>query len=169
MQIQKNQVVSIHYKLNEDTQEGPLIEETFSGEPLTFIFGIGMMLPAFEEHLENKNAGDKFFFTLSPEEAYGPYEEEAVIDIPISNFADESGNVDRTGLVAGSPINMHDDQGRTFMGVIQDVKLESIIVDFNHPLSGRTLHFHGDILEVRPATASELDHGHVHHGGHDHH
>lgn len=169
MQIKKNQVVSIHYKLNENDHEGELIEETYSGEPLTFIYGIGMMLPAFEEHLENKSANDKFVFTLTPEDAYGAYEDDAVIAIPISNFADESGNVDREGLVPGSPINMHDDQGRSFMGTIQEVNDETIVVDFNHPLAGRSLHFHGDILEVRDATPSELEHGHVHHHGHDHH
>ena len=169
MQIQKNHVVSVHYKLNEESHEGELIEETYGSEPLTFIFGIGMMLPSFEEHLENKSAGDTFSFTLSPENAYGDYEDDAVIDIPISNFTDESGNVDRTNLVPGAPINMHDDQGRTFMGVIQEAKDELIAVDFNHPMSGHTLHFTGEILEVRTATASELDHGHVHHDGHEHH
>ncbi len=169
MKIQKNHVVALHYKLQEDNHDGALIEETYGSEPLTFIFGIGMMLPSFEEHIENQNGGDTFSFTLSPENAYGEFEDDAVIDIPISNFADESGNVDRTNLVVGEPINMHDDQGRTFMGIVQEVNDESIVVDFNHPMSGRTLYFTGEILEVRAATASELDHGHVHHDGHDHH
>lgn len=169
MQIKKNHVASIHYKLNENNLDGALIEETYSGEPLTFIFGIGMMLPAFEEQLENKSTNDKFAFTLSPDDAYGQYEDDAVISIPIANFADESGNVDREGLVSGSPINMHDDQGRTFVGTIQEVSEETIVVDFNHPLAGRSLHFQGDILEVREASPSELEHGHVHHDGLDHH
>lgn len=169
MQIQKNHVVSIHYTLKDDNHEGELIEETYGSEPLQFIFGFGMMLPSFEENLENKTSGDKFSFTLQPEDAYGVYEDEALIDIPITNFMDEAGNVDRDGLVAGAPINMHDEQGRTFMGVIIEPKIESILVDFNHPMAGHVLHFEGDILEVREATATELDHGHVHHDGHDHH
>ena len=169
MRIQKNHVVSIHYKLNEDNQEGELIEETYNAEPLTFIFGIGMMLPSFEEHLENKLAGDKFSFTLQPEDAYGEYEDEALIEFPISNFADDDGNVDRSGLVAGAPLNMHDQEGRTFTGVILETKPETILIDFNHPMAGHILHFQGDILEVREATATELDHGHIHHDGHDHH
>lgn len=63
---------------------------------------------------------------------------------------------------------MHDQEGRSYSGVVQEVKEEAIVVDFNHPMSGYTLHFTGEIVEVRPATATELDHGHVHPGGHEH-
>lgn len=168
MNITKNNVVTLHYKLEEDNLNGELIEETFSGEPLSFIFGVGMMLPSFEEHLENKVPGDHFSFTLQPENAYGDYEDEAVIDIPIENFANSNGEVDRTKLLQGAPLNMQDAEGRTYRGVIIEPKIESIVVDFNHPMSGRTLHFSGEILEVRNATESELAHGHVHPGGHEH-
>lgn len=168
MIIQKNHVVSLHYTLTEDTAEGELIEETYNSDPLSFIYGVGMMLPAFEEHLENKVTGDTFSFTLEPEDAYGLYEDQAVVEIPIGSFADESGEIDRTKLLAGAPLTMHDNEGRTYRGVVVEPKIESITVDFNHPMSGRTLHFKGEILEVRPATASEMDHGHVHAGGYDH-
>lgn len=168
MQIQKNQVVKLHYKLNEDDAQGELIEETYSAEPLEFIFGVGMMLPSFEEFLENKVAGDHFAFTLEPQDAYGEYEDQAVVEIPITSFADEQGNIDRSKLMAGAPLTMHDHEGRTYRGVVLDAKDEAITVDFNHPMSGYTLHFQGEILSVRAATASELDHGHVHHDGMDH-
>ncbi|MBK9735797.1 MAG: peptidylprolyl isomerase [Saprospiraceae bacterium] len=168
MKIQKNQVVSIHYILTEDTSDGEILEETYSGEPITFIFGIGMMLPSFEEFLENKIAKEKFEFTLEPEDAYGLYEEESVVEIPMRSFEDESGNVDLSKLVPGSPLNMNDHNGRVYHGVVEEVKEASVVVDFNHPMSGRVLHFKGEIIEVRPATESELDHGHVHQGGLDH-
>jgi len=162
MNIKKNHVVILNYKLTEDTIDGNQIEETYSTEPLKFIYGVGMMLPSFEENLENKTIGDKFSFTLAPENAYGIREEQAVVEIPISSFMDETGNVDRTKLVSGSPLQMNDNEGRNYRGIVQESKLESIIVDFNHPMSGRTLHFTGEILEVRDATEAELDHGHVH-------
>jgi len=168
MNIQKNHVVSLHYKLTEDTAEGEFIEETYGTDPLEFIFGVGMMLPSFEEHLEDKLAGDSFAFTLEPEDAYGLYEDQAVVEIPIGSFADETGNIDRSKLIPGSPLQMNDHEGRVYHGVVQEAKIEAIVVDFNHPMSGRTLHFKGEILAVRDATPSELDHGHVHHGGHDH-
>lgn len=169
MNIQNNNVVSLHYTLTEDNADGELIEETFSSEPLSFIHGVGMMLPAFEENIENKKAGDLFSFTLEPIDAYGEYEEQAVVEIPIESFKDESGNIDRSKLLAGAPLTMNDNEGRTYRGVVIEPKIDFIVVDFNHPLSGHTLHFKGEILEVRPATESELDHGHVHADGHDHH
>jgi len=169
MNIQKNHVVSLHYTLTEDTTDGELIEETYNSDPLEFIFGVGMMLPSFEEYLENKVAGDSFAFTLEPEDAYGLYEDQAVVEIPMGSFVDDTGNVDKTKLIPGSPLQMNDQEGRMYNGVVLEAKDESIVVDFNHPMSGRTLHFKGEILTVRDATDSELDHGHVHHGGQDHH
>jgi FKBP-type peptidyl-prolyl cis-trans isomerase SlyD len=168
MKIQKNHVVSLHYTLTEDTDEGELLEETYNGEPLSFIFGTGMMLPGFEEHLEDKATGDTFSFVLEPEDAYGDYEEQAVVNIPRSNFTDENGAIDTEKIQPGAPITMHDQNGREFHGVIAELNSDAITVDFNHPMSGRTLCFKGEILDVREATPSELDHGHIHHGGLDH-
>lgn len=168
MNIGNNQVVTLHYRLHEDNPEGELLEETYGADPLSFIFGVGMMLPTFESFLENKTAGDQLTFVLEPEDAYGYYEEEAVISIPMANFQDEEGNIDSEKVRPGAPLSMHDQEGRSYHGVVEEVKDDAVVVDFNHPMSGRTLHFSVDILEVRPATASELDHGHVHHNGQDH-
>jgi FKBP-type peptidyl-prolyl cis-trans isomerase SlyD len=162
MQIQKNSVVSLHYKLTENNADGELIEETFGADPLQFIFGIGMMIPAFEENLETLSSGHTFSFTLAPENAYGIFEEEAVVEIPIENFRDENGEVDREKLSIGSPLQMMDQSGRSYRGIVLEPKIDSIIVDFNHPMAGRTLHFSGEVLAVREATTSELEHGHVH-------
>ncbi len=169
MNIQKNHVVTVHYTLTEDTIDGELIEETYNSDPLEFIFGVGMMLPSFEEYLENKVAGDSFAFVLEPQDAYGYYEDQAVVEIPIGSFADETGDVDRSKLSPGSPLQMNDQEGRLYHGLVLEEKEESIVVDFNHPMSGRTLHFKGEILTIRDATETELEHGHVHHEGHDHH
>lgn len=168
MNIQKNHVVSLHYVLTEDHEQGEFLEETYGEEPLQFIFGVGMMLPTFEDHLENLKKGDHFKFILEPEDAYGDYEESAVVEMDLSKFEDADGNIDAERLKPGAPINLSDPEGRTFHGVIAEVKTESIVVDFNHPMSGRTLHFKGEILDVRPATPSELDHGHVHPNGEEH-
>jgi FKBP-type peptidyl-prolyl cis-trans isomerase SlyD len=121
-----------------------------------------MMLPSFEENLEQKVAGDTFSFVLEPQNAYGYFEDEAVVDIPISSFQDEDGNVDRSKLTVGSPINMMDNNNNSYQGTVQESKEESIVIDFNHPMAGYTLHFKGEVLEVREATDSEMDHGHIH-------
>jgi len=97
MSIEKNKAVTVHYRLKEGGEDGQLIEETFGKNPLSFIYGIGMMIPGFEANLQGKKEGESYAFLLSPEEAYGPLNNEAVVDIPIANFADPSGN----GQIAG--------------------------------------------------------------------
>ncbi|MBK7633259.1 MAG: hypothetical protein IPJ13_02475 [Saprospiraceae bacterium] len=77
-----------------------------------------------------------FSFTLEPEDAYGEYEEQAVVEIPIGSFADEAGNVDRSKLLCRAPLTMHDNEGQTYRGVVVEPKIDMIIVDFNHPMSG---------------------------------
>lgn len=168
MEISKNKVVTIHYKLNENDVNGELIEDSHEGEPLSFIFGIGMMIPSFEDNLDGKSTGEKFSFTLQPEEAYGPYEKDSIVEFPIDNFADDEGNIDHDSLVQGVMINMHDQDGRTYTGTIALVLEDTVTIDFNHPMAGMSLHFEGEVLEVRDATETELSHGHVHGEGHDH-
>ena len=162
MTIEKMKVVSLDYKLTLDTSDGELVEQTHGSKPLQFIFGIGQMIPSFEENLENLGTGDKFAFLLNAEDAYGLLDEQAIISVPIENFADENGTVNRDLLKVGEMIYMQDQSGQKYQGVITEVKLETATVDFNHPMAGKNLFFEGEIIEVREPTESELDHGHVH-------
>lgn len=161
MAIAKNQVVELHYKLHEENEEGDLVESTFDADPLKFIFGIGQMIPAFEDNLEEKGAGEEFAFSIIAEEAYGLYDDQAVADIPMSDFAVD-GKIDPESIALGHPIRLQDEKGNTYQGVIVETSEESVKVDFNHPMAGIDLYFSGKILSVREATESELDHGHAH-------
>ena len=73
MKISENKLVTLQYKLyvKNDNNELELMEETTEKEPLRFFYGMGMMLPKFEENLLGLSVGDKFNFTLTAEEAYG--------------------------------------------------------------------------------------------------
>ena len=160
--ITKNKVVTLHYKLFEESNEGELIEETYGSHPLKFLFGIGQMIPGFEAQLEGKSQGDAFSFTLQPEEAYGPYAERGVIEVELNHFKDENGHLDTEKIYLGGNISMEDHEGRVFQGEIVEMSEEAAIIDFNHPMAGVVLHFQGEIVEVRDATPSEIDHQHVH-------
>jgi FKBP-type peptidyl-prolyl cis-trans isomerase SlyD len=161
MAIKKNQVVVLHYKLQEENAEGELVESTFESEPLQFIYGIGQMIPAFEGNLEQKSEGDDFAFGIEAEEAYGLYDEQAVANIPMSEFAVD-GKVDPESIELGRSLGLQDAQGNSYQGIIVETDEESVTVDFNHPMAGIDLYFTGKIVSIREATASELDHGHVH-------
>jgi FKBP-type peptidyl-prolyl cis-trans isomerase SlyD len=169
MVISDNKVVTLHYSLRESGKDGDLIEETFGEEPLVYLHGHGTMIPGFEKQLEGKKVGDAYEFTLNPEEAYGSIDQDSIVEVPLENFANEEGEVDREAFEVGAPINMSDDEGNHFQGFISELKENSVIVDFNHPMAGLYLHFSGEIVEVREASSEELDHGHVHGPGGHHH
>jgi FKBP-type peptidyl-prolyl cis-trans isomerase SlyD len=168
MQITKNTVVSLSYILKRDNADGEIIEETRAGDPLMFLYGNGQMLPKFEEHLSLLKTGDDFEFTLSSEDAYGEMDQDAIIDLDKSIFMVD-GKVDEEMLAIGNVIPMRDDQGNMLQGMVVNVTEKSVRMDFNHPMAGNTLHFTGNIIEVRSATAEELSHGHAHGAGGHHH
>lgn len=161
MKIEKHTVPSVTYTLVVD---GEVVDMAENDKPLSFIQGIGMMVPGFENNLEGLGAGSKYEFTLSPEEGYGPYDEEAVVDLPVSTFMVD-GKVNEDMLNVGQVVPMQDQNGNPLNGTILEASKEVIKMDFNHMLAGKELNFIGEILEVRKATQPELDHGHVHEPG----
>lgn len=168
MQITKNTIVSLSYVLKRDDAKGEIIEETRAGDPLVFLYGNGQMLPKFEEHLSTLKTGDDFEFTLSSEEAYGDMDQDAIIDLDKNIFLID-GKVDDELLAIGNVIPMRDDQGHMLQGTVVSVGNDTVRMDFNHPMAGNVLHFKGNVIDVREATAEELSHGHAHGPGGHHH
>lgn len=161
MQIAKNKVVSLVYQLSESGPEGQIIEKVESLNPFSFIYGTGMLLPKFEENLVGLEKGSKFSFLLESKDAYGEMTDDAVIEIPVSAF-EVDGKIQEGLLSIGNIIPMQDEQGRPLDGKIVSVGLESVKMDFNHPLAGVNLYFTGEVIEIRDASEEELNHGHVH-------
>lgn len=164
LSIGKNIVVTLHYTLKKDSADGRLIEETIGSTPLSFIFGIGQMIPGFESNLLGKYEGDKYSFLLAPGEAYGDLNIDAIVEVPIANFKNSEGIIDSDAIKAGAPIRMKNQDGKSFQGLVIESSDTSVKVDFNHPMAGQNLHFSGEVIAIRSATKEELDHGHVHDG-----
>ena len=161
MTISNEKVVTLVYLLRVDNSEGDIVETVKEDKPFVFLYGAGLMLPKFEENLNGLKVGEKFEFTLKCDDAYGQASEDALMDLPKNTFEVE-GKIEEGLLDEGNVIPMQNDKGEKFNGVIVEVKEESVIVDFNHPLAGDDLHFSGHIVEVREATKEEIEHGHVH-------
>ena len=168
MNITTNAVVSLAYELREGDGSGEVIETTTPTDPMMFIYGTGSMLEDFETNISGKTAGDKCDFGIVSDKAYGAHNADAVVDVP-KNIFEVDGKMQEELLEKGTPINMQDPEGNPLMGIVQEVKGDIVTMDFNHPMAGKDLHFKVEILEVREATADEIDHGHVHGpGGHNH-
>lgn len=158
MTIDKNQVVAVHYTLNavEENGEKTFIEKTEADQPFIFLYGVGMMLPKFEDQLQGLSAGDQRSFTITPEEGYGAKVENSTTQLPAEMF-------DQSGMPpVGAMLPLQDAQGNHLNGIVLDVNEEGVTVDLNHPMAGKTLHFDIEVVSTREATEEELSHGHAH-------
>jgi FKBP-type peptidyl-prolyl cis-trans isomerase SlyD len=160
MQIEQNKVVVFHYTLT-DEQES-FNETSRDAEPVAYLHGHRNIVPGLETAMAGRQAGDTFSVTLTPEEAYGPRNEEAVQRVPIKHLV-------RPGKLApGQMVTVNTTQGQRAARVVK-VGRFNVDIDLNHPLAGHTLSFDIEIIEVRDASAEEIRHKHAHGpGGHDH-
>jgi FKBP-type peptidyl-prolyl cis-trans isomerase SlyD len=165
MKIDKHTVASVTYTLSIEGQE---IEQAGKDNPLTFLVGVGMMIPGFENQLLGKAPGDSYNITVEPSEGYGEVNDDAIAYLPISVFMVD-GQLQEDMLTPGMVIPLQDQDGNPMEATILEVEEERVKMDFNHMLAGKTLNFSGEVLEVRQATAEEIDHGHVHGPGGHHH
>lgn len=158
MKIDKHTVASVTYTLSIEGQE---IEQAGKDNPLTFLVGVGSMIPGFENQLLGKNPGDNYDITVKPEEGYGEVNQDAIAYLPIDVFKVD-GELQEDMLVPGMVIPLQDQDGNPMEATVVEVEEERVKMDFNHMLAGKTLNFTGEVLEVREASAEEIDHGHVH-------
>ncbi len=159
--ISENKVVSLHYVLKEASKEGQIIEETTGAAPMVFLYGVGQMIPKFEDEIKDKKVGDKAEFAISAKEAYGEVDANAIITLPIDVFKNE-GAVDLEMLKVGNVLPMQDGDGNRMDGIVIDVTESEVKMDFNHPMAGKDLYFEIEVTDVRDASEEELKHGHVH-------
>ena len=155
MKIEQNKVVEFCYELEVD---GQVVDKTTKEKPLDYIHGTGSLLPKLEAHIEGMEPGATFDVTLSPADGYGEVEPERIIDLPKAAF-EVNGEVREDLLVPGNTIPMMNSMGGVIPGVVLEVSEDSVKMDLNHQMAGKTLHFKGEILTVREATEKELTEG----------
>jgi len=156
MKISTNKFVALSYDLNVgEGEERELMERATAETPLEFIYGTNSMLEAFEKNLDGLAEGDSFNFVLTPEQAYGEYDDEAVVDLP-RNIFEQDGVLNEEVIFEGNIVPMMDTNGNRLNGSVVEVKDDIIKMDFNHPLAGETLNFSGKVLSVRESTPEEI-------------
>ncbi|MCD7099373.1 peptidylprolyl isomerase [Stenotrophomonas sp. MMGLT7] len=159
MKIEKDRVVRFHYTVSEVGQEP--IESSKDRDPLTILIGHGNIIPGLENAMTDKQAGDSFGVDVSAADAYGERREGMTQRVPKKHF----GN---TRLQPGQQVVLQTNFGPRAV-TVQKVGMSVVDVDLNHPMAGKDLHFDVEIVDVREATAEEVEHGHVHgEGGHHH-
>lgn len=168
MIISDKSVVKLAVELHADDANGELVEQFTASEPLEILMGIGFFPPAAEQQLKGLKQGEAFEFILTGDDAYGEYDESLIYSFEKSTFI-EDGQTQPNWMEVGNLVTFKDENEHSHEGMVMEVTEKDVVVDFNHPLSGVDLHFKGEVLSVREATAEEISHGHVHQEGHHHH
>ena len=160
MQIAERTVASFHYTLTDDA--GAVIDSSKGAEPLTYLHGVGGIVPGLEKAMAGRSPGDCFDVVVSPEEGYGTPNEMLVQVVP----REACQGVD--SIEPGMQFQAQTPQGAISVAVTK-VEDGMVTVDGNHPLAGQTLHFAIEVVDVRDASVEEVVHGHVHGAGGHHH
>lgn len=160
MRIAKNSVVTIDYTLTDD--DGHVLDSSEGDDPLSYLHGVGGLIPGLERELDGREAADQFEVAVAPEDGYGERDEALRQDVPRDQF---EGMED---LELGMQFRVDSDTGPMVITIVE-IDGDIISIDGNHPLAGVNLNFAVTVREVREATEEELEHGHAHGpGGHEH-
>ncbi|MBA3930083.1 MAG: peptidylprolyl isomerase [Xanthomonas sp.] len=159
MKIAKDSVVRFHYTVSEAGQEP--IESSKDREPLAILIGHGNIIPGLENAMQDREAGESFGVDVAAADAYGERRDGLGQRVPKKHFGNQR-------LVPGQQVVLQTNFGPRAV-TIQKVGMSVVDVDLNHPMAGKDLHFDVEIVDVREASAEEIEHGHVHGDGGHHH
>lgn len=140
--IENGSNVQIEYTLKDET--GKLLDSNTGRGPLSFTQGEHRIIPGLEKALNGMRAGEEKQVSVKPEEGYGAVDAAAQAEVPKAAIPSDALTVG-TELMARSPT------GTTRIVRIKEIKETTVILDLNHPLAGKTLHFTVKILSVAPA------------------
>jgi len=152
MKIDKTSFVAIDYliRMGEKNYYPP------NGKPeeISFCMGWGVMPPGLEEALMGLEENAQKVVRLSAAEAYGETDQELIMEVPLSDFAPD------VELRPGQVFETEDEEGHQVYFVVQEVRPESAVIDFNHPLAGQELEVSFTVRQVREATPEDLQQQH---------
>lgn len=152
-QVADDLVVTLEYTL---TVDGEIVDSSEEDGPIQFLHGHGNIIPGLEVHLGGLGIGESLQVMVAAKDAYGEFDPEQVVDIPLDEFPEE------ICVEPGVELEMKDQDGDTLFARILSVGKSRAKLDFNHPLAGKELTFDVTINSLRLPTAEELEHGHVH-------
>ena len=158
--VKKDAVVSLSYTLT--NADGEELDKSTSDKPFAYLHGNKQIVPGLENALNGLAVGDKKEVTVPPAEGYGEFVAGLKMDIERTNFPKDIEI--QPGMQFSADVNGNDQ-----VFTVTSLEGGKVQVDGNHPLAGQTLHFDVEVVEIREATAEEMQHGHVHGpGGHQH-
>lgn len=135
--------ITLYFSL--EMENGDLIDSNFDKKSPTFTFGDGSLMGAFEEAIVGMVAGDKNSFTIPPEKGFGQPNDNNFQTVSRTSFDSD------IELEKGLVISFADPKGGEFPGIVKSFDDDEVVIDFNHPLSGRTIIFNVEVIDVKPS------------------
>jgi len=155
MRVAKETVVSIEYTLKDD--RGNILDTSVGQAPMEYLHGASNIIPGLEQAVEGLVAGDFKAVAVPPALGYGEYSEKLIQRVPLDRFGENKVEI-------GMRFHAETNLGMRVL-VIRHVDDKEAVLDGNHELAGKTLHFDVKVVSVRAAELSELAHGHPHQSG----
>lgn len=136
--IDNGKKIKMHFTMK---SEGAVLESTEGKEPFEFTLGQNPMIPGLEQALKGLKAGDKKQVSLTPQNAFGEVNPKAVVEFPKTQFKEKE-------IQPGMVFNGQGQGGVPLRGMVKEVKKDSVVLDFNHPLAGKNLDIDFEVTEV---------------------
>ena len=140
MTIAEGKTVSIEYTLTLEDKE--VIDTNVGGQPLTYVHGSNQIIPGLEKAMEGMQEGESMNVTVEPEEGYGHTIEEAIIEVEKEQLPPEVFKV-------GAQVQGQGQEGQVVRGQVTGIDGDTAVIDFNHPLAGKTLFFDIKVLDIK--------------------
>ena len=136
--IQNGKKVKIEYTLYVG---GEVFDTSKGSEPLEYMHGSGQIIPGLERALEGLKSGDEKKVHVGPDDAYGPIQPQAILQVPREQIQEEN-------LEVGMILSARNAEGQTMQGIVTGFDETAVTVDFNHPLAGKELYFEITIVDI---------------------
>ncbi len=140
MTVSSGKKVSIEYTLA--LEDKSVVDTNVGSEPLSFVQGSHNIISGLENALEGLKIGDSKQVTIKPEDGYGPVDQKAIMEVSKEQISQDA-------LKVGAQIQGQNDDGQVITAMVVEIKEQTVVLDFNHPLAGKILHFDVKIVDIQ--------------------
>jgi FKBP-type peptidyl-prolyl cis-trans isomerase 2 len=123
-------------------EDGTQVDTNVGEDPLVFVLGSQQVFPALEQELLGLKIGDTKKVVLSPDQAYGHIVQEAFREVKLEALPEQY-------RIPGAVLAIQDPEGGVFPIRVHEIRDEKAVLDFNHPLAGKSLQFEVKVMDVR--------------------
>jgi FKBP-type peptidyl-prolyl cis-trans isomerase SlyD len=142
--IRNGSVVRFEYTLS--GENGEVIQSNKGKDPVTYTQGQHEVIPGLEKELSGMKVNEEKNICLQPEEAYGRVDPKGLKEVPKTE-------IPAAALKVGTPLSARSSEGEDVIIHVHEVKQKTVILDFNHPLAGKTLNFDVKVMDIEPKEA----------------